>query len=235
MPRSIAFLITSLFLIVCVFTDAMASVLRLPPNSPREITSKNFGRAHSLGPAYNFDRRDGWTTLNASSIRVLQGNSSALESRSKKPSNLGNKKNSGKSENAVDTGGLAGKLKAISKVISEVMITWYSGHDLLNPSCWASNVWAPTDDSFVCALTLSGWSTKPKCFDFLELCNGPQRCICVRVVDSCQGCAAGSKHVDLTKAAFSSLAPLTEGLLDKISMRITNAPEPSQWCVSPNL
>lgn len=85
--------------------------------------------------------------------------------------------------------------------------------------------------------------TKPKCFDFLErkviqyadsagfnlstVCNGPKKCVFVRVVDSCAGCAVGSKHVDLTKAAFLKLADLSEGILT-INMRL--ATKPTEWC-----
>ncbi|PCH41263.1 hypothetical protein WOLCODRAFT_131799 [Wolfiporia cocos MD-104 SS10] len=105
-----------------------------------------------------------------------------------------------------------------------VTITWYTGHDLLNPSCWSSPTWSPTDESFACALTLDGWADRPKCFKFLELCNTPQKCVFVRVVDSCAGCAPGSKHVDLTKAAFSSLADLAEGVLT-VQMRQATDPQ----------
>ncbi|OBZ76632.1 hypothetical protein A0H81_04002 [Grifola frondosa] len=104
-----------------------------------------------------------------------------------------------------------------------VTITWYTGHDLLNPSCWDNPSWAPTDNSFACALTLEGWTNKPKCFGFLELCNTPKKCVFVRVVDSCAGCAKGSKHVDLTQAAFKQLADLRTGLLT-VQMRAATQP-----------
>ncbi|KAI0772703.1 hypothetical protein BC629DRAFT_1529580 [Irpex lacteus] len=104
-----------------------------------------------------------------------------------------------------------------------VTITWYTGHDLLNPSCWSQPVWAPTDNSFAAALTLEGWTTKPKCFKFLELCNSPKKCVFVRVVDSCAGCAKASKHVDLTQAAFKELADLDTGLLT-VQMRQATDP-----------
>jgi len=119
---------------------------------------------------------------------------------------------------------LAG-LKGVGKS-EPVTITWYTGHDLQNPSCWSNPTWAPTDSSFACALTLDGWTTRPKCFKFLELCNTPQKCVYVRVVDSCAGCAKGSKHVDLTQAAFTELASLDEGLL-QVQMR--QATEPDNW------
>ncbi|KAG8891520.1 hypothetical protein FRB99_003547 [Tulasnella sp. 403] len=108
----------------------------------------------------------------------------------------------------------------------DVVITWYTGQDLQHPSCWANSNWAPSDESFACALTLEGWTTKPSCFKFLELCNGPDKCIFVRVVDTCAGCQKGSKHVDLTKAAFSQLASLDDGKLT-VQMRI--ATDPTTW------
>ncbi|KAL0582041.1 hypothetical protein V5O48_000099 [Marasmius crinis-equi] len=100
-----------------------------------------------------------------------------------------------------------------------VTITWYTGQDLLRPSCWADEIWAPTDSSFVCAVTMEGWKDKPQCFKFLELCNGPEKCVFVRVVDTCAGCDKGSKHVDLTKSAFTALADLDQGRLNDIQMR----------------
>ena len=51
----------------------------------------------------------------------------------------------------------------------------------------------------------------------------------VRVVDSCAGCAKGSKHVDLTQAAFKELADLDKGLL-QVQMR--EATDPNGWYVS---
>lgn len=79
------------------------------------------------------------------------------------------------------------------------------------------------------------------------VCNGPSKCIFVRVVDTwfvvfsllvseyrltfyhSAGCKKGSKHVDLTKAAFTKLAPLDQGLLN-VNMRLSTAPK--TWYVS---
>jgi hypothetical protein len=93
-----------------------------------------------------------------------------------------------------------------------------------------------------CALTLDGWKTKPKCFKFLErmwpplptfhqlmswvVCNSPKKCVFVRVVDSCAGCAKDSKHVDLTQAAFKELADLDTGLL---TVQMRQATDPDGW------
>ncbi|KAI0650647.1 hypothetical protein C8Q79DRAFT_998444 [Trametes meyenii] len=126
---------------------------------------------------------------------------------------------------SVFSGGLNKVIQSI-KGIGEpepVTITWYTGHDLLNPSCWSNTDWHPTDQSFAAALTLEGWTTKPQCFKFLELCHTPQKCVFVRVVDSCAGCAKGSKHVDLTQAAFKNLANLEEGIL-MVKMRLATDP-----------
>ncbi|TFK55784.1 hypothetical protein OE88DRAFT_659236 [Heliocybe sulcata] len=117
-------------------------------------------------------------------------------------------------------------LKGIGKA-EPVTITWYTGHDLQNPSCWANGNWAPTDNSFACALTLEGWTSKPQCFKFLELCKDTKTCVFVRVVDTCAGCAPGSKHVDLTKGAFTQLADINEGIL-QVQMRPATDPSP-QW------
>lgn len=128
--------------------------------------------------------------------------------------------------------GVLGSLQSIINTIKAigspepVTITWYTGHDLLNPSCWSNPSWAPTDESFACALTLDGWTTRPKCFKFLELCTTSKKCVFVRVVDSCAGCAPGSKHVDLTKAAFTQLADLSEGVL---TVQMREATDPDGW------
>ncbi|KAG8932946.1 hypothetical protein FRC03_008663 [Tulasnella sp. 419] len=130
-------------------------------------------------------------------------------------------------DNVVQTVGVlddaVGSLQGIGDA-EDVIITWYTGEDLQNPSCWPHPEWAPTDESFACALTLEGWTTRPDCFKFLELCNGPEKCIFVRVVDTCAGCKKGSKHVDLTKTAFSRLAHLDEGKLT-VHMRIATDPD----------
>jgi len=115
-------------------------------------------------------------------------------------------------------------LKGIGDAIS-VVVTWYTGHDLENPSCWNKSVWTPTDESHACAVTLDGWSDKPKCLEFLELCLG-KKCVFVRVVDTCAGCAPGSKHVDLTKAAFTALGSLDVGIMN---VKMRKATTPKKW------
>ncbi|KAJ3894569.1 hypothetical protein GG344DRAFT_73872 [Lentinula edodes] len=219
MARPVAALMASLALMsfMIVLPGVTSSVLRLPSSSSSE--SRNFRRAHSLSDSYNFDPRDGWTTFNATGFPQ---NSTTLETRSNKAKYKDTKKNL--------TVSITDTLKAVSGFM-DVDITWYTGHDLLNPSCWANTAWTPTDESFVAALTLDGWETKPKCFDFLELCNEDKKCVYVRVVDSCAGCAVGSKHVDLTQAAFEQLADLNVGTLIT-RMRITDPPQKSDWNVA---
>ena len=60
----------------------------------------------------------------------------------------------------------------------------------------------------------------------LAVCNTPKKCVFVRVVDTCAGCAAGSKHVDLTRAAFGQLASFDQGTL---TVQLRLATEPSGW------
>ncbi|KAE9410370.1 hypothetical protein BT96DRAFT_805277 [Gymnopus androsaceus JB14] len=209
MSRQLAFFVAFLFLILPGVTS---SVLRLPSS---ELSQ--YRRSHSLNDSYDFDPRDGWTTLNATTLqRATRDDVAALEPKSQKRGFSATVESAFKS------------IKAIGKAVG-VEITWYTGNDLLNPSCWSKSVWTPTDESFVCALTLDGWTTKPQCFSFLELCTGPKKCVYVRVVDTCAGCAAGSKHVDLTRAAFTQLAPVDEGVL---TVQMRPATDPTEWFVS---
>lgn len=62
----------------------------------------------------------------------------------------------------------------------------------------------------------------------VSVCNGSSKCIFVRVVDTCAGCKKGSKHVDLTKAAFSQLADLDTG---KLTVQMRMATTPLDWYV----
>ncbi|KAH9940580.1 hypothetical protein B0H21DRAFT_577374 [Amylocystis lapponica] len=144
-----------------------------------------------------------------------------------KPSSKSSSKSTSKSSATDLVKGTLKKVMDSLKAIGSpepVTITWYTGHDLDNPSCWSNPTWSPTDESFACALTLDGWTDRPKCFKFIELCNDTKKCVFVRVVDSCAGCAVGSKHVDLTKGAFSQLADLGAGILT-VQMRMASDPD----------
>ena len=64
---------------------------------------------------------------------------------------------------------------------------------------------------------------------FAKVCSSTKKCVFVRVVDSCAGCAKGSKHVDLTQAAFKELADLDTGLL---TVQMRQATDPEGWYVT---
>ncbi|KAJ7904417.1 expansin family protein, partial [Mycena olivaceomarginata] len=173
-----------------------------------------YTQPHSLGDAYTFDPRDGWQTFNASNPHSRRG---PTKNDKKKTSSEKPKK------------GLFDALsQAVSKAYRDLWYarTGYTGHDLLNPSCWAQPQWAPTDDSFICALTLRGWNNKPMCFEFLEVCKTPKTCIFIRVIDTCAGCKADSHHLDLSKGAFKQLGNPDEGVL-KVQFR--SASKPNDW------
>ncbi|KAH7887838.1 hypothetical protein F5I97DRAFT_902873 [Phlebopus sp. FC_14] len=171
---------------------------------------------------YRFNPRDGWETVSVANqrYRSTQASSNPTPDPTKNSTSVLKRpsiKSVGSLAHFFD--GLAGSGKS-----EPVTATWYTGHDLLNPSCWSQVDWAPTDRSFVAAVTEDGWKTKPKCFDFLQLCNQDDKCTFVRVVDTCAGCAKGSKHVDLTQAAFERLGSLELGVMT-VQMRGANRPE----------
>ncbi|KAF8897439.1 RlpA-like double-psi beta-barrel-protein domain-containing protein-containing protein [Infundibulicybe gibba] len=210
------------FVLLLVSLIFLARAAGRPSTPPRTSPKSKYSKAHSLGKKYDFDPRDGWQNANVSDLpykyirnTLLDGGSHNLQHRNTAVKDIAKDK----SVNA-----LGFLLKSV-KVFMPVTITWYTGHDLENPSCWPDNIWTPTDESFVCALTLQGWTNRPKCFEFLEICNGPKKCIFVRVVDTCAGCKPGSKHVDLTRAAFETLADPDAGILT-VSMRpASNIPD----------
>ncbi|KAF9783033.1 hypothetical protein BJ322DRAFT_190722 [Thelephora terrestris] len=201
--------------------------------TPEILSEMVYSRAHSLGSNYTFQEADGWEPINISASGSLSRRSlsvsnasmqlpeaglpSPVSKRTKKPS---------LAETLVHTLNSAWNgLRGLGHP-EKVKITWYTGQDLENPSCWPEPTWAPTDDSFACAVTLEGWSSKPSCFKFLELCESAEKCVFVRVVDTCQGCAPGSRHVDLTKAPFRELGDLDTGVM-QVNMRL--ASDPTQW------
>ncbi|GAA5922813.1 hypothetical protein JCM1841_000716 [Sporobolomyces salmonicolor] len=58
---------------------------------------------------------------------------------------------------------------AVSIPKISAVITWYTGHDLLNPYCADKSGWTPTDKSYVAAVTQQWGSGRPKCGSFLQL------------------------------------------------------------------
>jgi len=218
--------------IMLTFLSSCLSVIAGDQHSIAQVVQEiKYSRFHSLGEQYNFDPKDGWQQVNISSMQYKYRRDS--QSTSNSPGIVGqpNKRSSVTSEISL-SGTIKGVVKAIInglKAIGSseaVTITWYTGQDLLNPSCWEQSGWHPSDSSFACAITEDGWMSKPECFDFIELCNTPKKCVFVRVVDSCAGCAPGSKHVDLTKAAFAQLADLNEGIL---SVQLRKSTKPDHW------
>ncbi|KZT12799.1 uncharacterized protein LAESUDRAFT_753837 [Laetiporus sulphureus 93-53] len=205
-----------------------------PRDGWQTINITNLQYKYSRAPAENGSRS---ISEDISHIPAGHGKRSSKKTSSKKATTKTGSKpavkslNNGTNTVSDATNGILGSVKSAIDSIKAigsaqpVTITWYTGKDLLNPSCWSNTQWAPTDDSFACALTEEGWVDRPKCFKFLELCNTSKKCVFVRVVDTCAGCAAGSKHVDLTKAAFSSLADLNEGVL---TVQMRQATEPSE-------
>ncbi|KAG0141764.1 hypothetical protein CROQUDRAFT_51230 [Cronartium quercuum f. sp. fusiforme G11] len=127
-----------------------------------------------------------------------------------------------------------------SKEIGEVMkgatirttITWYTGHDLLNPYCARKTKWAPTDESLVIAVTQK-WSQRPACGEFLEISipakDGGRKgkSVIARVVDLCGGCKPEVSHADLSKAAFTKLFNLDVGIVSGLAMR--KVAPPKMW------
>ncbi|KAI0307346.1 hypothetical protein B0F90DRAFT_1807968 [Multifurca ochricompacta] len=204
------------------FFLASASYL---PNQQEQPTAAElkYSRVHSLGSGYTFDPRDGWQTVNISDLSYKYSPRRVHKVTKTSAPKTWYKNLADPVKTTIKN--VFKGLEGIGKA-EDVTITWYTGHDLLNPSCWKESVWAPTDNSFACALTLEGWTPKPECFQFLELCHGTERCVFVRVVDTCAGCAKGSKHVDLTKRAFSELADLAQGVL---TVKMRRATEPLEW------
>ena len=120
--------------------------------TPEVLSEMVYTRAHSLGSNYTFHEGDGWepaTVSNPHSSRPPSGsetaNTSLLLHEAGLPS-LATKRT--KKPSLADTlihsinsawNGLCGF--GTSK---KVKITWYTGEDLQNPSCWPEPTWAPT-------------------------------------------------------------------------------------------
>ncbi|KAJ7638719.1 hypothetical protein FB45DRAFT_409832 [Roridomyces roridus] len=206
----------ALSLLSIIFLPTLASAVSINHSSAKS----RYTQPHSLGDSYAFDPRDGWQSLNASSSHSQHRR--------------------GTSEKVVPAQKSGFSLFGVAQVMGAVInglrgqgdsepvtITWYTGKDLLNPSCWSNTEWAPTDSSFVCALTLEGWQNKPQCFKFIEVCKGPSKCVFVRVVDSCAGCADASHHIDMTKGAFSVLEDPDQGTATVMARPASG--DPDSW------
>ncbi|KAL7005889.1 hypothetical protein EMMF5_004625 [Cystobasidiomycetes sp. EMM_F5] len=169
----------------------------------------------------------------AKSSKKSKGKSEKNKSKSKSGGNVKAKAFASQAK-AVD----ADTIQKVTDGIADVMkgatiattITWYTGHDLLNPFCDKQSRWTPTDDSLIIAVT-EKWSLRPACGEFLELTtvdakDGEEnRSVVARVVDLCGGCAAGKPHADLSKAAFLKLYALDVGLVRGLKMRLVAPPK----------
>uniref|UniRef100_A0A0S1MK23 Secreted protein n=1 Tax=Phakopsora pachyrhizi TaxID=170000 RepID=A0A0S1MK23_PHAPC len=118
-----------------------------------------------------------------------------------------------------------------AKSAMSVKITWYTGHDLLNPACvQGGSGWAPVDKSMAAAVTIE-WPGKPKCGKFVRIQKkeDPSVSVVVRVVDSCGGCRPYSQHIDLTIGAFKKLYAQEVGQVEGLRARIVKAPVGHKW------
>ncbi|KIY46631.1 hypothetical protein FISHEDRAFT_66390 [Fistulina hepatica ATCC 64428] len=211
------------------------------------LLESRYIRPHALADVpdnYNFDPRDGWQAVNVTDMqykyrRSLEEddddgsasmNTTTLQARDgKKKSKKVKKTKAIKSSTGKlpGLGSIAGA--ALAKVLQSIQpqgkpepikVTWYTGNDLKNPSCWPNGKWSPTDASFIAALSEDGKGG-------LQLCNTPQKCTFARVGDTCAGCK--EKHIDLTRAAFGHLASYEDGVA-MVQMRPATNPADG-WCV----
>ncbi|PWN24458.1 hypothetical protein BDZ90DRAFT_210628, partial [Jaminaea rosea] len=112
-----------------------------------------------------------------------------------------------------------------------IKVTYYEKHDLLAPSCGTGS-WNPGNDALIGAV--GHWAGGPECGEFMNICNPKhpdgQKCLTVRVIDQCAGCAAN--HIDLTKTGFKALSPsggLDEGVVDNLKLYKVSDPSESDW------
>lgn len=127
-------------------------------STPEVWSEMAYARSHSLGRDYSFHERGGWEPANISnpisfprpltrrsfpgsdttntSLGLSDAETSSLVSkRTKKPSITDTL------VHAINSAwnGLRGSGNS-----EKVKITWYTGQDLQNPSCWPDPTWAPT-------------------------------------------------------------------------------------------
>lgn len=187
-----SFVSTTLLAILYSFTALPLSYATVVPATSPKSLREYYTRAHSLGDNYDFSS-SAWHSVNASDLGYKYDGSAVnhISKRIPKSKSLIDADTDG----VLSLSGLGGAvshlvndvwnaLKGIGKP-TDVKITWYTGHDLLNPSCWPNTKWAPTvsdltfvmicssqlnlqDESFACALTLEGWTNRPDCLKFLE-------------------------------------------------------------------
>lgn len=154
------------FLAFCIFSTMCASQV----SPPRAISESRYDKAHSLGENYVFDPRDGWQTVNVTNLQYKYQRRSEIEA------NDGTSITRRAKAKGI-SGAIASVLKGVFKGLKglgkqeDATVTWcaskvdasyqpnhiyrYTGHDLLNPSCWSNGKWSPSvrkDDPRITAL-----------------------------------------------------------------------------------
>ena len=120
--------------------------------TPEILSEMVYARAHSLGTHYTFHEDHGWEPVLVSSPRSRRSlsdsdaaNTSLPLSETRLPSLASRKsKKPSLADTLVHTINSAWNGLRGSGHTEKVKITWYTGHDLENPSCWAEPTWAPT-------------------------------------------------------------------------------------------
>jgi len=120
--------------------------------TPDVLSEMGYARAHSLGANYEFHEAHGWESVIVSNPRFprslsgMEATNTSLQLHGTGQPSLATKRT--KKPSLADTlvhtinsawNGLRG-----FGTSEEVKITWYTGQDLQNPSCWAEPTWAPT-------------------------------------------------------------------------------------------
>ena len=120
--------------------------------TPEVLSGMEYARAHSLGGDYEFHDGNGWEPVIVSNPlfpRSLSGSESANTSLSlpqaglPSPATKRTKKPS-LADTLVHTINSAWNGLRGFGTSEKVKITWYTGQDLQNPSCWSEPTWAPT-------------------------------------------------------------------------------------------
>jgi len=109
-------------------------------------------------------------------------------------------------------------------------IDWFTlsrTNHLPAPSLWKDGLTDQNVSSFSNVCGILDVSNR-EVFLCLTVCSNKNKCIFVRVIDTCAGCAQGSRHVDLTKAAFKALADLSVGVT---TVKMRRATHPKEWWV----
>jgi len=208
-----------------------------------QITSRSFGNVTDEIATEDYDKyvvyddsEDGWTDIGFGAMML--DNSVPDQNALAKRDNNG-RRDWGSIDTALEFDERSGEFKfprsweeaksTVTKISKRATswsakLTWYTGHDLLNPSCCDRSGFTPSDHSMVAAVT-EIWSAKPACGSYVVIRpKGSKKAIYVRVVDTCGGCPPQVAHFDLTKAAFSKLMSLDIGVATGAEVKIVKSP-----------